>query len=529
MTENWWKNAVIYQIYPRSFKDSNGDGIGDLSGIIEKLDYLQLLGVDALWLSPIYKSPMVDNGYDVSDYQDIDPLFGTMTDFERLVSEAKKRQLKIIMDVVVNHSSNQHFWFQEAKKSRENPYREFYIWRNQPIGEVKNWTYEPVSQQYYYHLFNPQQPDLNWENPKLRQAIYQMMNFWVDKGVAGFRMDVIDLIGKKTDLGITVNGPELHHYLQEMHQAVFAGHDLLTVGEAWSSSPELAKLYSAPQRQELSMVFGFWHFLTSAGNGDKWQPLPLNVPKLKTALAAWQEISPEDDEGWNALFYNNHDLPRVVSFWGDTGEFREQSAKTLSIVLHLMRGTPFIYQGEELGMTNFSFTDLSMLNDVESLDFYAEKINEGYSNEEIMDTLRKMSRDNARTPMQWIPGEKAGFTTGKPWLPVNPNHTRINALTALSDKDSIFYTYQKLINLRHEADWVTWGSFELLDTAPEIISYLREFSGRRYLIVANLSSQEQIFTSKFTKKADLIATADFPDQLTHVKLATWSAFAVEIN
>lgn len=306
---NWWKKAVIYQIYPRSFKDSNDDGIGDINGIIEKLTYLEKLGVDGIWLSPIYQSPMVDNGYDISDYYKIDPLFGTMADFEALIEKAKQLNIRVIMDLVVNHTSDQHLWFKESKKSKNNPRRDFYIWRDQPIGEFKNWTYDSSTQQYYFHLFSPQQPDLNWENEEVRKEIHKMMNFWLAKGISGFRLDVIDLIGKKPEQEITVNGPKLHDYLKEMNLATFGKKDYLTVGEAWSSSPELAKLYSGPNRHELSMVFGFWHLLTSAGNGDKWKKLPLNVPKLKEAMTAWQKLTP--NEAWNSLFLGNHDLPRI--------------------------------------------------------------------------------------------------------------------------------------------------------------------------------------------------------------------------
>ncbi|MDN6065496.1 MAG: alpha-glucosidase, partial [Lactococcus lactis] len=431
---NWWKKAVIYQIYPRSFKDSNDDGIGDINGIIEKLTYLEKLGVDGIWLSPIYQSPMVDNGYDISDYYKIDPLFGTMADFEALIEKAKQLNICVIMDLVVNHTSDQHLWFKESKKSKNNPRRDFYIWRDQPIGEFKNWTYDSSTQQYYFHLFSPQQPDLNWENEEVRKEIHKMMNFWLAKGISGFRLDVIDLIGKKPEQEITVNGPKLHDYLKEMNLATFGKKDYLTVGEAWSSSPELAKLYSGPNRHELSMVFGFWHLLTSAGNGDKWKKLPLNVPKLKEAMTAWQKLTP--NEAWNSLFLGNHDLPRIVSFWGDEGTYREKSAKAFAILFHLMRGTSFIYQGEELGMTNFPFENLSAINDVESHEYFTDRKKEGQSEEEIIKVLREMSRDNARTPMQWTSDEKAGFTKGKAWLSINPNTKIINADQAVSDSNS---------------------------------------------------------------------------------------------
>ena len=526
--ENWWKKAVIYQIYPRSFKDTNADGIGDLQGVIEKLDYLQKLGIDAIWLSPVYQSPMIDNGYDISDYLAIDPLFGTMDDFERLVSEAKARKIRVLMDLVVNHTSDQHDWFKEARQTLENPKRSFYIWREQPVSDDKNWTFDPLTQQYYFHLFSKNQPDLNWENPEVRSEIHKIMKFWLEKGISGFRLDVIDLIGKIPDENITVNGPKLHEYLQEMNREVFVGDDLLTVGEAWSSSPELAKLYSAPNRHELSMVFGFWHILTSAGEGNKWNYLPLNVPKLKQALSDWQEITP--DEGWNSLFWGNHDLPRLVSFWGGLADkYREKSVKAFAILLHLMRGTPYIYQGEELGMTNFPFEKFSEINDIESLDFAEEKRNMGWTDEKIMNVLRKVSRDNARTPMQWDSGEQAGFTTGQAWLAVNPNHKKINALLAIANQQSIFYTYQKLIALRHEQAWLNTATYELLDSSDEIFAYLRKTENQTFLIVANLSNHENTFVSNFIKKAEIISTDSFPSALTEIKMKAWDAFVLEVE
>ncbi|MDN5469909.1 MAG: alpha-glucosidase [Lactococcus lactis] len=527
MMNNWWKKAVIYQIYPRSFKDSNDDGIGDINGIIEKLTYLEKLGVDGIWLSPIYQSPMVDNGYDISDYYKIDPLFGTMADFEALIEKAKQLNIRVIMDLVVNHTSDQHLWFKESKKSKNNPRRDFYIWRDQPIGEFKNWTYDSSTQQYYFHLFSPQQPDLNWENEEVRKEIHKMMNFWLAKGISGFRLDVIDLIGKKPEQEITVNGPKLHDYLKEMNLATFGKKDYLTVGEAWSSSPELAKLYSGPNRHELSMVFGFWHLLTSAGNGDKWKKLPLNVPKLKEAMTAWQKLTP--NEAWNSLFLGNHDLPRIVSFWGDEGTYREKSAKAFAILFHLMRGTSFIYQGEELGMTNFPFENLSAINDVESHEYFTDRKKEGQSEEEIIKVLREMSRDNARTPMQWTSDEKAGFTKGKAWLSINPNTKIINADQAVSDSNSVFYTYQKLIKLRHQENWLIEADFELLESADEIFAYLRKTTTRTFLVVANLSNLVQRFESSFVKKNEIISNDSFPDLLTDIEIQPWQAFALEIK
>lgn len=530
MQEKWWKKSVIYQVYPKSFKDSNDDGNGDLPGLIEKLDYLSLLGIDGIWLSPVYQSPMVDQGYDISDYEKIDPVFGTMVDFECLVNQAKARNIAIIMDLVVNHTSNQHHWFQESRKSRKNSKRDFYIWRDKPTFENKNWTFDKLTQQYYYHSFSSAQPDLNWENQMMRKEIYRMMKFWVDKGVGGFRLDVIDLIGKIPELNLTVNGPKLHDYLQEMNEEVFSQYDLLTVGEAWSSSPALAPLYSAEKRKELSMIFGFWHILTSADNGDKWQVLPLNVPKLKEALEAWQKIP--SDETWNALFWGNHDLPRVVSFWGNEMGNREQSAKAFAILLHLMKGTPFIYQGEELGMTNFPFENRSEIKDIESHDFAQEKAPKGWNENQIMAVLRKMSRDNARTPMQWSSKEQAGFTKGQPWLKINPNYFEINADKALNDPNSIFYTYQRLIELRHSQDWLMTADFELLESENEIFAYLRRTQTQTFLIVANLSNQETIFVSDFVKKQMIIqSVSPLTDLsiLTAIKLQAWDAFAVEVT
>lgn len=524
---NWWKKAAVYQIYPRSFKDSNGDGIGDIQGILEKLDYLKTLGIDAIWLSPVYQSPMVDNGYDVSDYYKIDPIFGTMSDFERLVHQTKEMGIRLIMDLVVNHTSDQHAWFQESRQSKDSPKRDFYIWRDRPIGDSSNWTYDEKTGQYYYHLFSSQQPDLNWANKAVRQQIYQMMNFWLDKGISGFRLDVIDLIGKEVDQEITVNGPHLHDYLKEMHEATFGGRDCLTVGEAWSSSPELAKLYSAPDRKELSMVFGFWHILTSAGNGDKWNKLPLNVPKLKDALLAWQSLTP--NEAWNALFTNNHDLPRIVSFWGDDGVYRERSAKAFVILFHLLRGTPFIYQGEELGMTNYPFTALSEFKDIESWEFYESQRQLGKAKEEILAVLCDMSRDNARTPMQWTKEAQAGFTRGTPWMPVNANYVDIHVEKALADPDSIFTTYQDLIRLRHNEDWVTTGETIFLDSSDSVIAYLRKTADQTILVVSNLSSHSQNFESNFTIKRPIIGNLSFSDSLSKVLLHPWQAFAVEID
>ncbi|EFU74494.1 MAG: glycoside hydrolase family 13 protein [Enterococcus italicus] len=501
---SWWQKAVVYQIYPRSFQDSNGDGIGDIPGIISRLDYLQLLGITAIWLSPVYKSPNDDNGYDISDYEDIMDEFGSMADMEELIQEANKRDIKIVMDLVVNHTSDEHAWFVEAKKGKENPYRDYYVWRDPVNGDVPNdlhsafsgsaWEYDEASGQYYLHLFSKKQPDLNWENKKVRQEVYDMMNFWLEKGIGGFRMDVIDLIGKLPDQSITGNGPMLHTYLQEMNQATFGSQDVMTVGETWGATPEIAKLYSDPIRNELSMVFQFEHIGLDQQEGkDKWDLKPLSIGQLKQILSKWQTSLGR--EGWNSLFWNNHDLPRIVSRWGNDKEYRVESAKMFAIVLHMMKGTPYIYQGEEIGMTNCPISTIDEVDDIESINMYNERLDQGYTKEAIIESINAKGRDNARTPMQWDNSAHAGFTTGTPWLHVNPNYPEINVKQSLADEDSVFYTYKKLIELRKEHAIVVWGEYELIEeTAEEVFAYYREFSGEKWLVVANFSESNQTFT-----------------------------------
>ncbi len=403
MERKWWHSSVVYQIYPRSFNDSNGDGIGDINGIIEKLDYLKELGIDVIWLSPVYKSPNDDNGYDISDYCDIMDEFGTMEDMDKLLSEAKNRNIKIVMDLVVNHTSDEHKWFIEAKKSKDNEYRDYYIWRDPVNGKEPNdlgscfsgsaWQYDEESGQYYLHLFSKKQPDLNWENEKVRKEVYNMMNFWVNKGIGGFRMDVIDLIGKVPDDSITGNGPKLHEYLQEMNKAALEGNDLLTVGETWGATPEVAKLYSNPERNELSMVFQFEHIgLDQIEGKEKWDVKPLDLLDLKKVLSKWQ--TELDGEGWNSLFWNNHDLPRIVSRWGNDKEYRVESGKMLATLLHGMKGTPYIYQGEELGMTNIRLENINEYNDIETLNMYKDRISKGYAHDDIMNSIYIKGRWN---------------------------------------------------------------------------------------------------------------------------------------
>ncbi|HAS6061531.1 TPA: alpha,alpha-phosphotrehalase [Vibrio vulnificus] len=500
MENKWWHDAVVYQIYPRSFCDSNNDGIGDLNGIISKLDYLKTLGVNVLWLSPVYKSPMDDNGYDISDYQDIAAEFGTMADMQNLLAQAKARDIRIVMDLVVNHTSDEHPWFVEARKSRDNPYRDYYIWRDaKPDGSVPDdqgsifggsaWQWDEATQQYYFHLFSKRQPDLNWENPKVQQEVHKMMNWWIDQGIGGFRLDVIDLIGKEIDKGITGNGPRLHPLLQEMNSATFGDKDLLTVGETWGATPEIAKLYSDPVRHELSMVFQFEHITLTWQHGDKWNPIPLDLKQFKHVLTKWQtELS---NQGWNSLFWNNHDLPRVVSKYGDDQRYRVESAKMLATALHFLKGTPYIYQGEEIGMTNVAFESLEQYKDIETLNFYKVKTESGVSHQHMMDAIHENSRDNARTPMQWSASKNGGFSQAKPWIEVNPNYPEINVEQALADSDSIFYHYQKLIELRKQHPAIVYGDFTpLFAEHDSVFAYVRSHQDEQLLVINNFSDQE---------------------------------------
>ena len=490
----WWKNAVVYQIYPRSFQDTNKDGIGDLQGIIMRLDYLEELGIDAIWLSPVCKSPQDDNGYDISDYQDIDPLFGSIEDMEQLITEARKHHIKIILDLVLNHSSDEHPWFLEAKKSKDNPFHDYYVWRDGQKETKPNdmratfggsaWEWVPELNQYYFHQFSVKQPDLNWENPKLRQEIHNMINWWIDKGVGGFRLDVIDQIAKEPDLKITNNGPRLHEYIRELSENTFQRADLITVGEAWGATPELSKLYSNPDGSEFSMVFQFEHINLDQQTGkEKWDLAPLNFIRLKEILAKWQNELYQT--GWNSLFWNNHDLPRIVSRWGNDGEHRVESAKLLAAILHGMQGTPYIYQGEELGMTNVRF-DIEDYKDIETLNMYKERLKNGYPVQEIMESIYAKGRDNARTPMQWDGSKHSGFTGGTPWIKVNPNYTDINAKAEMEDENSVFHYYKRLIRLRKANSVFVDGKFTLLLEKDErIFAYSRKNDQEEILVIGN--------------------------------------------
>ena len=496
----WWKSAVFYQIYPKSFLDTDGDGVGDLRGVIEKLDYLADLGIDGIWLSPVCASPQKDNGYDISDYCAIDPMFGDMKDMEALIAGAKRRGISIIMDLVLNHSSSEHPWFMEAKKNRSNPYHDYYVWRDgdgkTPPNDMRAtfggsaWTYVPEIGQYYFHQFAVEQPDLNWENPKLRRDLYKCIRFWVDKGVEGFRLDVIDQIAKEPDDFITANGPQLHAFLRELSAEAFCEEGLVTVGETWGANVERARLYSAPDKSELSMVFQFEHMCLDQ-DGEKWNVKPLPLPALKACYERWQKGL--YGTGWNSLFMNNHDLPRIVSRWGDDGEYRVRSAKMLATMLHGMQGTPYIYQGEELGMTNIRLP-IEQYVDIEIRNFYEERMAAGCAHEDAMAAIWARGRDNARTPMQWSAEENAGFTKGTPWMPVNPNYAKINAEAALCDPDSVFHYYKKLIALRKALPVFENGSFTLLCPEDEqVFAYTRDTDREHMLIVCNFSGREAAF------------------------------------
>ncbi len=516
--EDWWRTAVVYQVYPRSFADSDGDGIGDLRGLIGRLDHLELLGVDVVWLSPIYPSPQDDAGYDISDYQDVDPTFGTLADLDELLESLHARGMRLMMDLVVNHTSDEHPWFVESRSSPDNPKRDWYWWRpprdrmaaGAPGAEPTNWesffsgpawTLDEASGDYYLHLFARKQPDLNWENAEVREAVYSMMRWWLDRGVDGFRMDVINLISKDTSLpdGIVhagvlgdgtphvMNGPRIHEFLAELHREVLQGRDrkILTVGEMPGVTIEEALLFTDPARGEVDMVFTFEHMDVDHAH-TKWDLVPFRLSALKTVLGRWQAGLAE--VGWNSLYWNNHDQPRVVSRFGDDGEWRVRSATLLGTVLHLHRGTPYVYQGEELGMTNYPFAGIEDFRDIESVNHHPVALELGTDPETVLAALRSRSRDNARTPMQWDASPHAGFTTGDPWLPVNPNHTEINAEAATGDEDSVFHHYRRLIELRHTEPVVALGDFTMLVPDDETVyAFTRSLDDVELLVAANFS------------------------------------------
>jgi oligo-1,6-glucosidase len=518
LTKQWWKEAVIYQIYPRSFKDSNGDGLGDINGIISKLDYLKELGIDVIWLSPVYKSPNDDNGYDISDYREIMDEFGTMADWENLLAEMHKRGIKLIMDLVVNHSSDEHAWFIESRKSKDNPYRDYYFWREGKNGKEPNnwesvfsgsaWEYDEITGEYYLHLFSKKQPDLNWENPKLRREVYDMMNYWLEKGIDGFRMDVINFISKDPELpdaklpvgkqyapggDYFMNGPRIHEFLQEMNKETVSRYDVMTVGEMPGANVEEAKLYTDDNRHETNMVFQFEHVDLDAGPGGKWDLIPLKLADLRDNFTKWQKGL--EEIGWNSLYLNNHDQPRMVSRFGNDKEYRVESAKMLATFLHTLKGTPYIYQGEELGMTNVRFDTIDDYKDIEILNMYREKVIEnGEDVQKVMESIYVKGRDNARTPMQWDESEHAGFTTGTPWLKVNPNFKEINAKRDTADSNSVFHYYRNLIQLRKQNPIMVYGSYDLiLPDHDQIYAYVRRYEGQILLVMLNFSSEKPVF------------------------------------
>ncbi|AYV65574.1 alpha,alpha-phosphotrehalase [Niallia circulans] len=539
MKQAWWQKAVVYQIYPKSFQDTTGNGVGDIQGIIKRLDYLKELGVDVLWLTPIYASPQKDNGYDISDYYSIHHEYGTMEDFDQLLKEAHQKGLKVIMDIVVNHTSTEHEWFKQAASSKDNPYRDFYIWKDgkEDGSEPTNWQskfggnawqYDEKSGQYYLHLFDVTQADLNWENEHLRDEVYKMMQFWFEKGVDGFRLDVINLISKNQNFPdddgsvapgdgrkFYTDGPRVHEFIHEMNQEVFSKYDSMTVGEMSSTTLEHCVKYTKPERNELSMTFNFHHLKVDYPNGEKWEIGEMDFHALKQILSKWQ-VGMNEGGGWNALFWCNHDQPRIVSRYGNDGEFHNESAKMLATTIHMMQGTPYIYQGEEFGMTDPKFTSIDQYRDVESLNMYNILQANGKSEEEILEILRRKSRDNSRTPVQWNGKKNAGFTDGTPWIETARNYRELNAENALKDKDSIFYHYQKLIQLRKEYNIITDGDYELI--APEddkIFAYLRSTDKEKLLVVNNFYEEEVTFTLSehidWTGLTGTILLSNYPD------------------
>lgn len=559
--EPWWKRSVVYQIYPKSFNDTTGNGVGDIQGIIEKLDYLKELGVDVIWLTPIYKSPQKDNGYDISDYFSIHEEYGTMEDFDQLLAEAHSKGIKVIMDIVVNHTSTEHEWFQKSKEAKENnPYRDFYIWKDskEDGSEPTNWEskfggnawqYDEQTGQWYLHLFDVTQADLNWENEEVRKQVYDMMKFWFEKGVDGFRLDVINLISKDQEFPdddgsvppgdgrkFYTDGPRVHEYMNEMYEKVFSKYDSMTVGEMSSTTIDHCIKYTRPDRNELSMTFNFHHLKVDYPNGEKWSVADFDFQQLKDILSTWQ-IEMEKGGGWNALFWCNHDQPRVVSRYGDDREYHNKSAKMLATSMHMMRGTPYIYQGEEFGMTNPGFVKISDYRDVESLNTFKLKKEAGMSEEEILEILRHKSRDNSRTPVQWNAENNAGFTEGTPWIGVANNYPQINAEVALKDEDSVFYHYKNLIELRKQYDVITHGDFQLIvGDHPEIFAYIRNSDNEKLLVVSNYYGKNSSFVlpedvDMEDYKAEIILSnyEDSPQEFKEITLRPYESIVYHLK
>lgn len=555
MEKRWWKESVVYQIYPRSFCDSNGDGIGDLNGITGKLDYLKELGIDVIWLSPVYKSPNDDNGYDISDYQAIMDEFGTMEDFDRMLATAHEKGIKIMMDLVVNHTSDEHKWFIESRKSTDNPYRDYYIWRPaKEDGSLPNnwgscfsgpaWEYDKTTDMYFLHLFSKKQPDLNWDNPAVRQDVFDMMNWWLKKGVDGFRMDVISLISKEPGLpdketgingyatfNVSANGPHVHEYLQEMRQKALNNADTITVGECSGVTLEEAKKYARSDEKELNMVFQFEHMdVDSDEKAGKWTTRKMDLRNLKKILTRWQKGL--QDIAWNSLYWENHDQPRSVSRFGnDSDEYREISAKMLATCIHMMQGTPYVYQGEELGMTNCPFNTLDNFRDLESINAFHELTEQGKMTEEdMMAAIGYKGRDNARTPMQWDDSAYAGFSTTNPWIMVNPNYTKINAKDQVNREDSVFKYYQKLIKLRHESELIVYGTYDLiLDDDKDIYAYIRTLGDEKLIVYCNFSenTREVELPEEFVNKKVLISNYSDVKANQKITLRPYEAIVIQ--
>lgn len=553
----WWRKSTVYQIYPKSFNDTTGSGVGDIQGIIEKLDYLKKLGIDVIWLTPIYQSPQRDNGYDISDYYSIHEEYGTMEDFQELLAKAHDLDIKVIMDLVVNHTSTEHKWFKEAAASLDSPYRDYYIWKDpKENGEPNNWLskfggpawkYDEKTNQYFLHLFDETQADLNWENPKLRQDVYRMMNFWFEKGIDGFRLDVINLISKDqsfTDDDGSIlpgdgrkfytDGPRVHEFLQEMNREVLSRYDSMTVGEMSSTSIEDCIHYSKPDRKELSMTFNFHHLKVDYPNGEKWAIDDFDFFALKKILSTWQ-TEMQRGGGWNALFWCNHDQPRIVSRYGDDGKYHNQSAKMLATTIHMMQGTPYIYQGEEFGMTNPKFNHIEQYRDVETLNHYRIMKEAGRTEEEILTIFQEKSRDNSRTPVQWNNQLQAGFTTGTPWIPVADNYSDINAEKAMEDQDSIFYHYQKLIALRKQYPIITDGEYRLLEgNHPKLFVYERVLENERLLVINNFYGEAAELSISSVQLSDyqneiLLSNVDAPELAVNMEIGPYESFVYHLK
>ncbi|WP_234122778.1 glycoside hydrolase family 13 protein [Clostridium hydrogenum] len=552
MKKSWWKESVVYQIYPRSFKDSNGDGIGDLQGIIAELDYLKKLGVGIIWLSPIYKSPNDDNGYDISDYKDIMKEFGTMEDFQLLLEEAHKRNLKIVMDLVVNHTSDEHKWFKESRKSKNNKYRDYYIWRNGKNGGPPNnwgsyfsgsaWEYDKNTDMYYLHLFSKKQTDLNWENPEVRKEVFDMMKWWLDKGIDGFRMDVISLIAKDIEDGddkpnsneVNINSARVHRYLKDMNSEVLSHYDIMTVGETPGVNPYEALKFVGENRNELNMVFQFEHVGIGDGEEGKWGKSEFSLKEFKRIMSKWENVL--EEEGWNSLYLSNHDQPRSVSRFGNDTEYRVESAKMLATCIHMMKGTPYIYQGEELGMTNVKFENIYDYRDIETINAYRDYVGSGRkSKEEMMEAIYKRGRDNARTPFQWDDSSNAGFTKGIPWIKVNSNYKSINAKIEIGDEASVFNYYRKLIALRKKHEIIAYGKYELiLEEDENIYAYLRKLNNETLLVMCNFSDKSPQFDLpediKYNKNELLISNYNVDSyEIEKIKLRPYEARVYLIN